>query len=102
MRPSKAGVLDEVFRREYKPDVQLKYTDEFGRAMNQKEAFKHLSHQFHGKGSGKLKTEKHLKRIEDEKRNEAQSNLDASQATGMNNAMGVRKEKMKTAGVRLQ
>ena len=91
----------DVFNREYKPDVQLKYVDEFGRSMNQKEAFKHLSHQFHGKGSGKQKTEKHLKKIEDDKKREAQSTLDSSQATGMNNAMGTTQKKNRQAGVRL-
>ena len=91
----------DVFNREYKPDVQLKYVDEFGRSMNQKEAFKHLSHQFHGKGSGKQKTEKHLKKIEDDKKREAQSSLDSSQATGMNNAMGTTQKKNRQAGVRL-
>lgn len=35
--------MAEVFNREYKPDVQLRYVDEHGRNMNQKEAFKHLS-----------------------------------------------------------
>ena len=93
--------MAEIFNREYKPDVQLKYVDEFGRSMNQKEAFKHLSHQFHGKGSGKQKTEKHLKKIEDDKKREAQSSLDASQATGMNNAMGATAKKNRQAGVRL-
>jgi len=93
--------MAEIFNREYKPDVQLKYVDDFGRSMNQKEAFKHLSHQFHGKGSGKQKTEKHLKKIEDEKKREAQSALDASQATGMNNAMGATAKKNRQAGVRL-
>ncbi len=93
--------MTEVFNREYKPDVQLKYVDEFGRSMNQKEAFKHLSHQFHGKGSGKQKTEKHLKRIEDDKKREAQSTLDSSQATGMSNAMGTTQKKNRQAGVRL-
>ena len=93
--------MAEIFNREYKPDVQLKYVDDFGRSMNQKEAFKHLSHQFHGKGSGKQKTEKHLKKIEDEKKREAQSSLDASQATGMNNAMGATANKNRQAGVRL-
>ena len=91
----------EVFNREYKPDIELKYVDEKGRNMNQKEAFKHLSHQFHGKGSGKQKTEKHLKKIEDGKRREAMSTLDSSQATGMNNAMGTTARKNKVAGVRL-
>ena len=93
--------MAEIFNRDYKPDVQLKYVDDFGRSMNQKEAFKHLSHQFHGKGSGKQKTEKHLKKIEDDKKREAQSSLDASQATGMNNAMGATAKKNRQAGVRL-
>ena len=93
--------MTDIFNREYKPDVQLKYVDEFGRSMNQKEAFKHLSHQFHGKGSGKQKTEKHLKKIDDDKKREAQTTLDASQATGMNNAMGATAKKNRQAGVRL-
>jgi len=90
-----------AFNREYKPDVQIKYVDDTGRLMNQKEAFKHLSHQFHGKGSGKHKTEKHLKKIAEEKRREAASILDSSQATGLNNATGVSAKKNKEAGVRL-
>lgn len=93
--------MTDIFNREYKPDVQLKYVDDFGRSMNKKEAFKHLSHQFHGKGSGKQKTEKHLKKIEDDKKREAMSSLDASQATGMNNAMGATAKKNRQAGVRL-
>ena len=93
--------MTEIFNREYKPDVQLKYVDDFGRSMNQKEAFKHLSHQFHGKGSGKQKTEKHLKKIDEEKKKEAQSSLDSGQGTGMNNALGATAKKNKMAGVRL-
>ncbi|OAL36696.1 hypothetical protein AYO20_04028 [Fonsecaea nubica] len=90
-----------TFNREYKPDVQIKYVDDDGRIMNQKEAFKHLSHQFHGKGSGKLKTEKHLKKIAEEKKREATSVLDSSKATGMSNAQGTMGKKNKVAGVRL-
>lgn len=93
--------MAEVFSREYKPDVQLKYVDDHGRLMNQKEAFKHLSHQFHGKGSGKMKTEKRLKKIDEEKQREAMSTLDSSQHTGMNNAMGATARKNREAGVRL-
>lgn len=93
--------MAEVFSKEYKPDVQLKYTDEYGRSMNQKEAFKHLSHQFHGKGSGKMKTEKRLKKIDEEKKREAMTALDSSQHTGMNNAMGATARKNRQAGVRL-
>jgi U4/U6.U5 tri-snRNP-associated protein 1 len=90
-----------AFNRDYKPDVQIKYVDENGRLMNQKEAFKHLSHQFHGKGSGKQKTEKHLKKLDDEKKRMATSVLDSSKATGMNNAAGAQSKKNKEAGVRL-
>jgi U4/U6.U5 tri-snRNP-associated protein 1 len=38
----------KLFEQHYKPDVKLSYVDELGRTMNQKEAFKHLSHAFHG------------------------------------------------------
>ncbi|KAN0112614.1 SART-1 protein [Hyaloscypha variabilis] len=93
--------LAEHFNKEYKPNVELKYIDDFGRSMNQKEAFKHLSHQFHGKGSGKQKTEKMLKKIEDEKRKEAQSSLDGSQIGGMSNATQQQRKKQRQAGVRL-
>ncbi|KAI9839580.1 MAG: hypothetical protein M1819_002206 [Sarea resinae] len=91
----------DIFNKQYKPDVELRYTDEYGREMDQKEAFKHLSHQFHGKGSGKQKTEKRLKKIEDEKKRMAMSSLDSSQSTGMNSAMGATARKNRQAGVRL-
>lgn len=96
-----AQLQADHYRRSYKPDVKLHYPDEFGRDMSAKEAFKQLSHQFHGKGSGKQKTEKRLKKIEDERKREAMSSLDASQA-GMNNAMGAQARKNRQAGVRLQ
>lgn len=93
--------MAEFFNANYRPDVELKYVDELGRHLDPKEAFKHLSHQFHGKGSGKHKTEKRLKKIEDEKKKEAMSTLDSSQATGMSNAQGATAKKTKQAGVRL-
>ena len=91
-----------LFEREYKPNIELTYVDDHGRHMNKKEAFKHLSHQFHGKGSGKQKQEKHLKKIDDEKKRMAQSTLDSSQATGMNNVGAINAKKNRAAGVRLQ
>jgi U4/U6.U5 tri-snRNP-associated protein 1 len=94
-------LLAEHFSKEYKPNVELKYIDDFGRSMNQKEAFKHMSHQFHGKGSGKQKMEKQLKKIEDEKRQLAQSSLDGSQMGGMSGATAQQLKKQKQAGVRL-
>ena len=94
--------LAELFNREYKPNFRLSYSDEFGREVDRVEAFKNLSHQFHGKGSGKQKTEKRLKKIKDEKRKMAESSLDSSQRLGMNNVAGVTARKNRQAGVRLQ
>jgi U4/U6.U5 tri-snRNP-associated protein 1 len=93
--------LAQLFQTEYRPNVELKYTDEFGRRLDRKEAFKHLSHQFHGKGSGKGKTDKRLKKIEDEKRRESQSMLDASQNMGMSSATAQQLKKRKEPGIRL-
>ncbi|CEI69824.1 hypothetical protein FVEN_g7310 [Fusarium venenatum] len=93
--------LTELYAAGYKPKVDLKYADDEGRALDTKEAFKHLSHQFHGKGSGKGKTEKRLKKIEDEKRRESQSMFDASQSAGMSLAAQQQLKKRKEAGVRL-
>ncbi|XP_070576696.1 U4/U6.U5 tri-snRNP-associated protein 1-like isoform X2 [Ptychodera flava] len=53
-------------KEDYKPDVKVHYHDETGRDLNQKEAFRVLSHRFHGKGSGKMKTEKRSKKLQDE------------------------------------
>ncbi|KAF2256748.1 hypothetical protein BU26DRAFT_28687 [Trematosphaeria pertusa] len=93
--------LAEIFNKEYKPTVELNYTDDFGRQLNQKEAFKMLSHQFHGKGSGNTKTKKHLDKIAAEKRKLAESSLEASRA-GMSSAQDQQAKKHKLAGVRLQ
>ncbi|THV07440.1 SART-1 protein [Dendrothele bispora CBS 962.96] len=57
--------------KNYKPDVNIVYYDEYGRSLTPKEAWKALSHKFHGKGSGRMKTEKRLKKIEEEKKKEA-------------------------------
>ncbi|KAG0051122.1 hypothetical protein BGZ83_004067 [Gryganskiella cystojenkinii] len=63
-------LLDEREDRmkDYKPDVKLEYIDDSGNRLNTKEAFRQLSHAFHGKTSGKMKTEKRMKKLEDEKR----------------------------------
>ncbi|MCL4129601.1 UNVERIFIED_CONTAM: hypothetical protein GTU68_020157 [Idotea baltica] len=50
----------------YKPDVKLEYVDDEGRKLNAKEAFRYLSHNFHGKGSGKNKLEKRMKKWQEE------------------------------------
>lgn len=53
-------------KRNYNPDVKIAYTDSIGRELNSKEAFRQLSHKFHGKGSGKMKTEKRMKKAVEE------------------------------------
>jgi U4/U6.U5 tri-snRNP-associated protein 1 len=76
----------------YKPDVNIVYHDEFGREMTPKEAWKALSHRFHGKGSGKMKTEKRLKKIAEEKKMQAM--ISGETPLGMTSAFQARQEKM--------
>eukprot|EP01136_Pigoraptor_vietnamica_P002452 Opistho-1_new@30456 len=82
-------------KKEYKPNVVIEYVDESGRVMNPKEAFRHLSHRFHGKGSGKTKKEKRMKKIEEER--QALSAVNTLQATG--GTFAELQEKRKEAGV---
>lgn len=60
------------YKQEYNPLVKISYRDDSGAELNTKQAFKYLSHQFHGVGPGNNKIDKNLK-----KRKEAgKSNLD--------------------------
>jgi U4/U6.U5 tri-snRNP-associated protein 1 len=77
--------------KNYKPDVNIVYYDEYGRSLTPKEAWKALSHKFHGKGSGKMKTEKRLKKIAEEKKQEAMASGDTP--LSMNRAFQIRQEK---------
>ncbi|UPX15881.1 uncharacterized protein EKO05_0006315 [Ascochyta rabiei] len=99
---SESRRLAEIFNKEYKPNVELNYVDEHGRQMNQKEAFKQLSHQFHGKGSGNTKTKKHLEKVAQEKKKMAESSLEVTRTGGVGSAHDQQAKKLKTAGVRLQ
>ncbi|XP_069500904.1 U4/U6.U5 tri-snRNP-associated protein 1 [Ambystoma mexicanum] len=61
------GFTQEFKEKEgYRPDVKIEYVDETGRKLCPKEAFRQLSHRFHGKGSGKMKTERRMKKLEEE------------------------------------
>ncbi|XP_028658348.1 U4/U6.U5 tri-snRNP-associated protein 1 [Erpetoichthys calabaricus] len=61
------GFTQEFKEKEsYKPDVKIEYVDDTGRKLTPKEAFRQLSHRFHGKGSGKMKTERRMKKLEEE------------------------------------
>jgi U4/U6.U5 tri-snRNP-associated protein 1 len=80
----------EAFKN-YKPDVNIVYYDEYGRSLTPKEAWKALSHKFHGKGSGKMKTEKRLKKIAEEKKQAAMASGDTP--LSMNSAFQQRQMK---------
>lgn len=69
--------------RDYKPDVDIKYHDEHGRQLNPHEAWKELSHRFHGKLPGKAKQEKAKKKIEEERKRER---MVAGESTDMSKA----------------
>lgn len=93
--------IAELYEREFTPTFEIRHADEEGRVLDQKEAFKHLSHQFHGKGSGKGKTDKKIKKVADEQRREAQSVLDAGRDVGMSSVTAQQLKKRREAGVRL-
>eukprot|EP00116_Pleurobrachia_bachei_P002022 sb/3462284/ len=61
-RPMGGSYSSFTEKKGYNPDVRIVYTDNLGRELDSKEAFRQLSHKFHGKGSGKMKTEKRLKK----------------------------------------
>ncbi|MEN2496778.1 MAG: U4/U6.U5 tri-snRNP-associated protein 1 [Marteilia pararefringens] len=50
-------------KSQYNPNISLQYFDEGGREVNNKEAFKILSHKFHGKWPGKKKEEKRMRKL---------------------------------------
>ncbi|KAK4053274.1 hypothetical protein OIO90_004048 [Microbotryomycetes sp. JL221] len=67
--------------KDYKPTVNLEYRDEFGRQLSAKEAWKQMTHQFHGKTSGSKKTEKRLAKIEAEQKALAMASGDTPLST---------------------
>jgi U4/U6.U5 tri-snRNP-associated protein 1 len=58
-------------------EVKLEYRDKYGRLLTRKEAFRELSYQFHGYGSGKRKEEKKQQQIA---REQAEARLASRQA----------------------
>ncbi|KAL0727979.1 hypothetical protein Bca4012_024072 [Brassica carinata] len=63
-------------------DIRIERTDEFGRTqLTPKEAFRLLSHKFHGKGRGKMKEEKRMKQYPEELKFKQMKNSDTSVPT---------------------
>ncbi|KAB0795301.1 hypothetical protein PPYR_12140 [Photinus pyralis] len=62
-----AGPITDFKEKDaFKPNVKLEYIDDEGHVLCAKEAFRYLSHKFHGKGPGKNKVEKRLKKSQQE------------------------------------
>lgn len=62
---SRRNRLVEAKEAEYKPEINLEYTDDSGQKLETpKEAFRYLCHKFHGKGPGKNKIDKRLRKQE--------------------------------------
>ncbi|XP_027912015.1 SART-1 family protein DOT2-like [Vigna unguiculata] len=61
------GILDDDEKEtQKKREIRIERTDEFGRILTPKEAFRMISHKFHGKGPGKMKREKRMKQYQEE------------------------------------
>ncbi|KAE8692238.1 U4/U6.U5 tri-snRNP-associated protein 1 isoform 3 [Hibiscus syriacus] len=70
------GLSDEDRQNDRFKDIRIERTDEFGRIMTPKEAFRNLSHKFHGKGPGKIKQEKRMKQYQEELKLKQMKNSD--------------------------
>ncbi|CAM8981456.1 unnamed protein product [Rhodiola kirilowii] len=57
-------------------EIHIERVDEFGRIMTPKEAFRQLSHAFHGKEPGKMKKEKRIKQAQEELKMKKMKNSD--------------------------
>ncbi|XP_074578370.1 SART-1 family protein DOT2 [Curcuma longa] len=62
----KKSKLVGIYDNEGTKEIRIERTDEFGRIMTPKEAFRMLSHKFHGKGPGKMKQEKRMKQYHED------------------------------------
>lgn len=75
-------------------EVNLEYRDEHGRLLTEKEAFRELSYQFHGKGMGKRKQEKKRQQIA---REQAETRIAAQQGSD-NGILGALRKTQQATG----
>nr|GMD54528.1 SART-1 family protein DOT2 [Ipomoea batatas] len=66
------GIIDEEGPKE----INIERTDEYGRILTPKEAFRLLSHKFHGKHPSKLKQEKRMRQYQEELKVKQMKNSD--------------------------
>ncbi|KAJ2805859.1 hypothetical protein H4R21_001097 [Coemansia helicoidea] len=83
--------------RDYKPEVRLEYTDDTGRQLTTKEAYKQLSHAFHGHYSGKNKIDKLMRKRDAERRQMELASAEATHRHG--EAVESARRKMGAAGI---
>lgn len=88
------GKVSQDMFADYRPVVNIEYHDESGAVLSTKEAYKHLSHQFHGNASGKKRVEKQLKKREEQLKQESK--------TIFNNDDRASSSKKQKPGIRLQ
>lgn len=62
----KKSKLVGIYESDGSKEIRIERTDEFGRILTPKEAFRMISHKFHGKGPGKMKQEKKIKKYHEE------------------------------------
>ncbi|KAJ8753654.1 hypothetical protein K2173_026330 [Erythroxylum novogranatense] len=70
------GIVNNNPQSDRFKDIRIERTDEFGRILTPKEAFRQLSHKFHGKGPGKMKQEKRMKQYLEELKLKQMKNTD--------------------------
>ena len=73
--------LKDVDKRDPAPNLRLDYLDEYGRPLTPKEAFRQMSHKFHGKKPGKNKQEKRIKQLKEEMKRKGMSSVDTPNMT---------------------
>lgn len=66
MDKKKSKLVGIVNENDDKKEIRIERTDEYGRILTPKEAFRLISHKFHGKGPGKMKQEKRMRQYHEE------------------------------------
>ncbi|KAL6560114.1 hypothetical protein OROHE_006352 [Orobanche hederae] len=79
----KKSKLIGLYDNDAAKEIRIERTDEYGRILTPKEAFRRLSHSFHGKGPGKMKQEKRMRQYQEELKVKQMENADTpSQSVG--------------------
>ncbi|XP_051130994.1 SART-1 family protein DOT2 isoform X2 [Andrographis paniculata] len=72
----KKSKLVGIYDNDGSKEIRIERTDEYGRILTPKEAFRLLSHKFHGKGPGKMKQEKRMRQYQEELKIKQMKNAD--------------------------